>query len=280
MNEMDIGMARSFNVHTAKRLAHELGMNFAWGLEFVELTRGTKEEQNATAGRRNSLGLHGNAILSKCFIDDTMILRDPLPPTYFSKKPERGINANGYEIRLGGRMGLFARLFEKKPNPSDPVGSPQRYYSIGNVHKLKETAKTKAALFDYFGFNLTAAPLSPVPGIGVGPAEQIGVVVQGDFGPQFCQHAGLQNQNPRNLKTFRVTCQADGNHRIRPLWADYFCTDQLTRRKVQVTPSCYQTPGNKSSPMIRLADHAIVSIHVNGLKLNDAKLLNMSTAPI
>jgi hypothetical protein len=105
LNGMDIGMARSNNVHTARRLALELGMNYAWGLEFVELTRGTEQEQNGTTGRRNALGLHGNAILTKCFIGEPMIIRDPLPRGYFATGPVGGVNANGFEIRLGGRMG-------------------------------------------------------------------------------------------------------------------------------------------------------------------------------
>ena len=45
LNEMDIGMARSENLHTTRMLAYALGMNYAWGLEFVELTRGDKSEQ-------------------------------------------------------------------------------------------------------------------------------------------------------------------------------------------------------------------------------------------
>lgn len=45
LNEMDIGMARSENLHTTRMLAYALNMNYAWGLEFVELTRGTKIEQ-------------------------------------------------------------------------------------------------------------------------------------------------------------------------------------------------------------------------------------------
>ena len=116
LNEMDIGMARSGNVHTTRRLAMKLGYNYAFGVEFLELTKGTEEEHNTTEGKRNALGLHGNAILTKCILKDPYIIRDDLSPKYFSNKPEKGVNANGYEIRLGGRMGLFARIYEKDPN--------------------------------------------------------------------------------------------------------------------------------------------------------------------
>merc|ERR1711865_1039880 len=56
LNEMDIGMARSGNVHTARKLAFRLGMNYAWGLEFVELTNGNAREQNDTLGMKNAMG--------------------------------------------------------------------------------------------------------------------------------------------------------------------------------------------------------------------------------
>lgn len=36
-NELDVNMPRSGNIHTARVLAHLLGMNFAWGVEFWEL---------------------------------------------------------------------------------------------------------------------------------------------------------------------------------------------------------------------------------------------------
>ena len=44
LNEMDNGMARSGNLHTARMMAFALKMNYAWGLEFIELTNGNKEE--------------------------------------------------------------------------------------------------------------------------------------------------------------------------------------------------------------------------------------------
>jgi len=83
LNEMDIGMARSGNVHTARKLAFRLGMNYAWGLEFVELTNGNAREQNDTLGMKNAMGLHGNAILSSCPIFDPILVRDRLDEQFF-----------------------------------------------------------------------------------------------------------------------------------------------------------------------------------------------------
>jgi hypothetical protein len=44
LNEMDWGMARSGNVHTTELLAERLQMNYAYGVEFMELTNGNKGE--------------------------------------------------------------------------------------------------------------------------------------------------------------------------------------------------------------------------------------------
>jgi len=277
LNEMDIGMARSGNLHTARRLALQLGMNYAYGVEFLELTRGTKEEQEATKGKRDALGLHGNAILSKCILGDAMILRDPLPHQYFSDKPERGFNANGFEVRLGGRMGLFARIFEKPspliPNTHNVTAEnshiPEKlpgHFVVGNIHKVGENAKTRKALWNYYGFGPPAANSTSIyDGKGVDLASsQHGVVVQGDFGPSFCALGGLGKMNNYRIhKTFRVKCLPDRNVKIAPLAGDFFCSNMRATRDVMVTPPCDWS--NNSNPLT-MADHAIVSIEVSSNK--------------
>lgn len=277
LNEMDIGMARSGNIHTARRLALELGMNYAYGVEFLELTRGTKAEQEATTGQRNALSLHGNAILSKCVIGDTMILRDELPYTYFSDKAHRGINADGFEVRLGGRMGLFARIFEH----ADPTISPHHeiraarvsnddlppHFVVGNVHKVEETAANRDSLWNYYGFGRPPVDSDIHDGVGVDPqsSQQQGVVIQGDFGPRFCSLGGLQKMNDyRKHKTFRSTCLPHGKFKISPLAGDFFCSNMKMSREIQVTPPCDWE--NQTNPLT-LADHAIVSAVVKSNKV-------------
>lgn len=71
LSEMDHGMARSGNRHTARDLAARLGMGYLFATEFVELDLGDAREKAWHAGERNLHGLHGNAILSR------VALRDP-----------------------------------------------------------------------------------------------------------------------------------------------------------------------------------------------------------
>ena len=277
MNEMDIGMARTGNVHTVRRLALKLGMNYAYGVEFLELTRGTKEEQDATKGGRDALSLHGNAILTKCILGDGLIIRDPLDRRYFSDKAERGFNADGYEVRLGGRAGIFARIFQE-PSPAIPEahnlteGSfyvPEElppHFVVGNIHKLNPNARNKPKLWSFYGFG---APPSNSTSTGTDLApSQHGVIVQGDMAPQVCQLGGLWHHNDlKKDKTFRAKCLPDGKSTLGPLRADYFCSNMVATRRVHVTPPCDWS--NNTNPLT-LADHAIVSVEVKSNKKNMA----------
>jgi hypothetical protein len=178
LNEMDVGMARSENVHTARKLAFELGMNYAWALEFVELTNGDQEEQHRTHNIENSLGLHGIAILSTCKLFDSHIVRDPLDPVYFSNKKVTA-NAMGYEKRLGGRMGLFARTGKS-------IDVEDLHLVVGSVHKV-DAMQHQRELSEYFSnYNAT-----------------MGIVVAGDIDRKFCPQAGLVNLDmPQKLMTW------------------------------------------------------------------------------
>ena len=177
LNEMDIGMARSDQQHTTRLLAYTLKMNYAWGMEFLELTRGSKEEQTLAEGMDNLLGLHGNAILSKCRISDPVIFRNKIGK-YFSN--DRSIiNGNDYEKRLGGRMGLLSRVH---------IGNKE--VVVGSVHKLDGyTDEIKK----YIG--------------------QSKAVMGGSQSWNFCNNVGLVHIDNKSHATYPSSCQSTGNHR-------------------------------------------------------------------
>jgi hypothetical protein len=178
LNEMDIGMARSDQQHTTRLLANYLGMNYAWGLEFVELTNGNQDDRDVTAGYSNDYGLHGNAFLTRCEISDPLIFRDKVG-LYFSNK-QIGLNAGGLEKRLGGRMGMFGRIVV---NGKSLV--------IGSVHKIGGSQKE---IYNY---------------IGSSPA-----IVAGDQNPQFCGQVGLQPiVSSKQHYTWPATCTGNGRGR-------------------------------------------------------------------
>ncbi len=99
LGEMDFGMARSANEHTTQQMADSLKMNYLYGVEFLELTNGEKEERIKYPGV-NDRGFHGNAILSKYPLKNVKMIRFPGIDKWY----------NSYQKRLGGRMALMATV--------------------------------------------------------------------------------------------------------------------------------------------------------------------------
>ena len=139
LNEVDLGMKRTDYRDVTRDLAHALGMNYVFGVEFVEvdrlddlgleniqlddpaLTQQIREELKPDPARY--LGLHGNAILSRYPIQRARIVRLPICHDWYKtekaaiSKLEKGkrLAANKVflerierEVRRGGRMALIA----------------------------------------------------------------------------------------------------------------------------------------------------------------------------
>ena len=262
LNEMDIGMARSRNVHTTRNLAFRLGMNYAWGLEYVELTNGNQEETEATAGMTNDMGLHGNAILSSCPIFDPILVRDDLEEVFFSDKKVKK-NAMGFERRLGGRMGMFVRTGKVDLEKNSVTALSLPHVIAGSVHKVQPLTH-RERLWQYFGFGAFPDGLgkdkSPPP--GQAPNYVLGIAMAGDLeSRQFCPHAGLRNlDKPQKHKTFPSDCPTKrlGNWR-----GDQFCGNmEVAGEDISLLP-CYIGPTDPTnSTGLQISDHAILQIEL------------------
>jgi endonuclease/exonuclease/phosphatase family metal-dependent hydrolase len=99
LGEMDLGMARSGNLHTTREMALALKMNYAYGVEFLEFTNGEPEERKLYPAA-NEWGYHGNAILSRYPLRDLRMIRFPGIEKWYAD----------YQKRLGGRMALLATI--------------------------------------------------------------------------------------------------------------------------------------------------------------------------
>ena len=100
-------MARSGNTHTTKRFADGLDMNSAFGVEFLELTKGLPEEQQAPG--ENLYGFHGNAIATAFEIRESQVMRFDRPiDQWYTGDYARDHS----ERRLGGRMALISKVRE------------------------------------------------------------------------------------------------------------------------------------------------------------------------
>lgn len=88
-NELDDGCFRSGNKNTARELAQAFGLNYTWGLEFIELV-----------DERNEKGFHGNAVFSRWPIRRAGVIRLPEQYNWYFDR----------QRRIGGRLAVFAEL--------------------------------------------------------------------------------------------------------------------------------------------------------------------------
>ena len=88
-NELDDGCFRSGNKNTARELARAFGLNYAWGVEFIELV-----------DERNEKGFHGNAVFSRWPIRRSGVIRLPEQYNWYFDR----------QRRIGGRLAVFAEL--------------------------------------------------------------------------------------------------------------------------------------------------------------------------
>jgi len=198
LNEMDIGMARSDQQHTTRLLAHALGMNYAWGAEFVELTAGDAGDREHTYDVPNFHGLHGNAFLTRCKIYDPVLFRNPVGE-YFSSRPNK-VNAKGLEKRLGGRMGMFGRILIN--------GKP---LVIGSVHKLRGFYHE---IKEYIGSSSS--------------------LVAGDQSRLFCNGIGTTHiVSGRGEHTWPASCSSFGTHR-----GDSMCSSLEVTEEEKTSKPC------------------------------------------
>jgi endonuclease/exonuclease/phosphatase family metal-dependent hydrolase len=102
-SELDLGMARSGNRHTAAALAGRLGHAYAFGVEFLELGLGDpREAARLGSHAANELGFHGNAITARSPITDPVLIRIEEHGSWFDPETD--------QPRVGGRMALAARI--------------------------------------------------------------------------------------------------------------------------------------------------------------------------
>jgi endonuclease/exonuclease/phosphatase family metal-dependent hydrolase len=102
LSEMDWGMARTGNRHTARELAERLGCAYAFGVEFLELDLGGASERARLEGWSNTVGFHGNAILARGELLRPRLVRLERRGDWFD-------GARG-ERRVGGRCAVLAQI--------------------------------------------------------------------------------------------------------------------------------------------------------------------------
>jgi endonuclease/exonuclease/phosphatase family metal-dependent hydrolase len=106
LSEMDNGMARSGQRHTTRDLALDLGMTYAYGVEFLELSLGSVHEVRLAAlepDSHNAEGFHGNAVLSRAPLTRACLIRLDDHGHWFDGNP---VGDHKGQPRVGGRVAV------------------------------------------------------------------------------------------------------------------------------------------------------------------------------
>jgi len=156
LSEMDLGMSRSGQQHTAKELAARLGWHGLFAVEFVELELGNPWEIATPVESTNVAGLHGNAILSRYPLHKPWLHR-------FTQSDGSWWHRRFNEPRLGGRIAVGATL-------ETSIGSVEIFTAhLENNQGPTERADALRELFDrrlthlpsVFGGDLNTSTLDP-----------------------------------------------------------------------------------------------------------------------
>lgn len=126
LQECDIGMARSGNVHVPREVAEGLGYEYTVAIEFEEHGIGNKEEREQFPRATNKNGLHCNATLS---------YKLPFVSHHIELSSGREWKMNGDQPRHGGRIALAVKIdgvyfvnvhLESRTSPEKRVGQMNR----------------------------------------------------------------------------------------------------------------------------------------------------------
>jgi endonuclease/exonuclease/phosphatase family metal-dependent hydrolase len=102
LSEMDEGMARTAQTDPTAIVAGELGMSYAYGIEFLELSLGSEIERSFCKDDFNERGFHGNSLMAAAPMHDPFVFRLPGEGRWF--------NDSGEQPRLGERCAVGATV--------------------------------------------------------------------------------------------------------------------------------------------------------------------------
>ncbi len=100
--EMDLGMARSGQLHTTREIATRLSSGYIFAAEFLELSLGDEREREWHSGAENTEAVHGAAIVSRHPLERPALIRLEADGGWCG-------STNGQQ-RVGGRIAVAATI--------------------------------------------------------------------------------------------------------------------------------------------------------------------------
>lgn len=248
LGEMDLGMARSGNEHTTREMAKALGMNYAYGVEFLELTGGELGERERYPGE-NEWGYHGNAILSRYPLRDVRMLRLPGGEKWYDGKSYGANESEQVQKRLGGRMALFATV--RTGRDVTLVTTHLESSARDAPMRKRQTGLLLDALRGYAG----DTPVLLGGDLNAGPGEPMFEAVRA---------AGFRPEDSNDLATGTRQRIVEGRLVVAEGHIDYLLVRGLRvvrdATSPKVVPAAY--PPGADAPAAMLGDHAIVTAKV------------------
>ncbi len=239
LSEMDNGMARTGQRHPTAEVAADLGMHYAYGIEFIELGLGSDTEREFCEDDFNAKGFHGNALMASVPLGRPFMLRLWGERLWFT---------DGEQPRLGERFAIGA-VIQTEAGPFVAVSTHLESATTA-AYRERQVKELIDALDEAF-------PSLPVL---IGGDLNTGNHAGGDFEAEglfamsavrgFTRHGG-----PLDVMTTRPSLITRWPERSMKL--DWFLSRGLTIGETRIIPSLDET----GRP---LSDHDLITCVVEG----------------
>ncbi|MGE6783368.1 endonuclease/exonuclease/phosphatase family protein [Ensifer adhaerens] len=241
LSEMDNGMARTGQRHPTAEVAADLGMQYAYGIEFIELGLGSDTEREFCEDNFNAKGFHGNALMASVPLGRPFMLRLWGERLWFT---------DGEQPRLGERFAIGA-VIQTEAGPFVAVSTHLESATTA-VYRERQVKELIDALDEAF-------PRLPVL---IGGDLNTGNHAGGDFEAEglfamsanrgFTRHGG-----PLQVMTTRPSLITRWPERSMKL--DWFLSRGLKIGETRIIPSLNET----GRP---LSDHDLITCVVEGFE--------------
>lgn len=245
LSEMDNGMSRTAQNHTTAVLAADLGMTYAYGVEFLELGLGSETEREFCCDALNEKGFHGNALMAAVGLNQPFMLRLPGQRHWFLR--------GGDQPRLGERMAIGA-VIQTEAGPTLVVST-----HLESVADAAGRARQMTGLIDAVEAQFPGLP------VVIGGDLNTGNHIGGDFRDEtlFAQAMarGFAVQGgPETTMTTRPSLITRWPERAMKL--DWFLTRGVVVGAVQIIPSL----DAEGRP---LSDHDLITCRIEAVLSGD-----------
>lgn len=242
LTEIDVGMARSGNRHCFRDLAQDLGLGGVYCVEFVELEHGNPAERAQHGGDVNSVGFHGNGILSRYPLKDAFVVKLDDGGVWYGLSSEQRVgsrNAIAACVEHGDTAVWYVSVhLESKTDPAD------RARQTARLLRVLEQEIGDAPCIVGGDFNTNALPRDPLMLAKV--FDQIGKIE-----PLF-EHMEAAGFNWRDANSSQPTCRPHDREKP-PVRLDW-----LFHRGVSVSPPGLHAAFSPEG--LELSDHDAVSM--------------------